>query len=170
VVREIRTGEETYRLDTQPASPPASKRWQHRARSRSPNKYANWLRAICAQAARARSHHRGQRATGNLRSDGAWPFAHSPPTLWRARFHQVRRAAARDGRDAACGGAGQGGAWADRRRDVLTLHRPLEDTLPYLFGLPGIVEGGDPLVQMDAQLKKRRTLDAIGYSMADQCG
>jgi class 3 adenylate cyclase/tetratricopeptide (TPR) repeat protein len=44
---------------------------------------------------------------------------------------------------------------------VLTLDRALEDTLPYLFGLLGIVEGGDPLAQMDAQLKKRRTLDAI---------
>ncbi len=33
--------------------------------------------------------------------------------------------------------------------------------LPYLFGLLGIVEGDDPLAQMDAQVKKRRTLDAI---------
>ena len=37
----------------------------------------------------------------------------------------------------------------------------LEDTLPYLFSLLGIVEGDDPLAQMDAQIKKRRTLDAI---------
>ena len=37
----------------------------------------------------------------------------------------------------------------------------LEDTLPYLFGLLGIVEGDDPLAQMDGQLKKRRTLEAI---------
>ena len=44
---------------------------------------------------------------------------------------------------------------------VLTLDRSLEDALPYLFGLLGIVEGADPLAQMDAQLKKRRTLDAI---------
>ena len=28
-----------------------------------------------------------------------------------------------------------------------------EDTLPYLFGLLGIVEGADPLAQMDPQIK-----------------
>jgi tetratricopeptide (TPR) repeat protein len=44
---------------------------------------------------------------------------------------------------------------------VLTLDRALEDTLPYLFGLLGIVEGDDPLVQMDAKVRQRRTLDAI---------
>ncbi|HVA79463.1 MAG TPA: adenylate/guanylate cyclase domain-containing protein [Candidatus Binataceae bacterium] len=45
--------------------------------------------------------------------------------------------------------------------NVLTLDRSLEDTLPYLFALLGIVEGDDPLAQMDAQIKKRRTLEAI---------
>jgi class 3 adenylate cyclase/tetratricopeptide (TPR) repeat protein len=44
---------------------------------------------------------------------------------------------------------------------VLTLDRSLEDTVPYLFALLGIVEGDDPLAQMDAQARKRRTLDAI---------
>ncbi len=44
---------------------------------------------------------------------------------------------------------------------VLTLDRALEDTLPYLFGLLGIVEGDDPLAQMDAQVRTRRSLDAI---------
>jgi len=44
---------------------------------------------------------------------------------------------------------------------VLTLDRALEDTLPYVFGLLGIVEGNDPLAQMDAQVRKRRTLEAI---------
>ena len=44
---------------------------------------------------------------------------------------------------------------------VLALDRALEDTLPYLFALLGIVEGDDPLAQMDAQIQKRRTLDAI---------
>ena len=67
---------------------------------------------------------------------------------------------------------------------VLTLDRSLEDTMPYLFALLGIVEGAelqrhwedafdrldqylhevqrkDPLAQMDAQVRKRRTLDAI---------
>ncbi len=37
----------------------------------------------------------------------------------------------------------------------------LEDTRPYLFSLLGIVDGDDPLSQMDRQVKKRRTLDAI---------
>jgi predicted ATPase len=44
---------------------------------------------------------------------------------------------------------------------VLALDRTLEDTLPYLFALLGIVDGIDPLTQMDAQVRKRRTLDAI---------
>jgi predicted ATPase len=44
---------------------------------------------------------------------------------------------------------------------VLALDRGLEDTLPYLFSLLGIVEGDDPLAQMDGQVKKRRTLEAI---------
>jgi predicted ATPase/class 3 adenylate cyclase len=44
---------------------------------------------------------------------------------------------------------------------IAILDRSLEDTLPYLFSLLRIVEGDDPLAQMDAQLKKRRTLEAI---------
>ncbi len=44
---------------------------------------------------------------------------------------------------------------------IITLDRALEDTLPYLFGLLGIVEDEDPLAQLDPQLKRRRTLDAI---------
>ena len=44
---------------------------------------------------------------------------------------------------------------------VVALDRSLEDTLPYLFSLLGIVEGDDPLAQMDGQVKKRRTLEAI---------
>src|SRR5262249_20030515 len=35
-----------------------------------------------------------------------------------------------------------------------------KDTLPYLFALLGIVEGEDPLAQMDAQTRRRRTQDA----------
>jgi tetratricopeptide (TPR) repeat protein len=34
------------------------------------------------------------------------------------------------------------------------------DTLPYLFALLGIAEGEDPLAQMDAQIRRRRTQDA----------
>jgi len=44
---------------------------------------------------------------------------------------------------------------------VLALDRNLEETLPYLFSLLGIVEGDDPLAQMDGQIRKRRTLEAI---------
>ena len=45
--------------------------------------------------------------------------------------------------------------------NVLTLDRSLEDTLPYLFSMLGIFDGEDLLAQMDGQLKKRRTLEAI---------
>src|SRR5579863_9369810 len=44
---------------------------------------------------------------------------------------------------------------------IAILDRSLEDTLPYLFSLLDIVEGDDPLAQMDGQIKKRRTLEAI---------
>jgi class 3 adenylate cyclase/tetratricopeptide (TPR) repeat protein len=44
---------------------------------------------------------------------------------------------------------------------ITVLDRALEGTLPYLFALLGIVEGEDPLAQMDAQVKKRRTFDVI---------
>jgi class 3 adenylate cyclase/predicted ATPase len=44
---------------------------------------------------------------------------------------------------------------------VLMLDRTLEDTLPYLFSLLGTEEPPDPLAQMDGQVKKRRTLEAI---------
>src|SRR5262249_17798958 len=44
---------------------------------------------------------------------------------------------------------------------IAILDRNLEDTLPYLFSLIGIVESEDPLAEMDGQVKKRRTLEAI---------
>jgi class 3 adenylate cyclase/tetratricopeptide (TPR) repeat protein len=44
---------------------------------------------------------------------------------------------------------------------ITILDRSLEDTLPYLFSLLGIVEGNDPLAQMDGQIRKRRTLETI---------
>jgi hypothetical protein len=49
---------------------------------------------------------------------------------------------------------------------IITLDRALEDTLPYLFALLGIVEGDDPLAQLDPQLRRRRTLDAIKRILA----
>ncbi|MBV8361366.1 MAG: AAA family ATPase [Deltaproteobacteria bacterium] len=56
--------------------------------------------------------------------------------------------------------------WRRRAREkvtskVMALDRRLEDILPYLFGLLGIQDSADPLVQMDPQIKRRRTLDAI---------
>ena len=44
---------------------------------------------------------------------------------------------------------------------VLTLDRSLEDTLPYLFHLLGIAEPESPLQQMDPQIRRKRTLEAI---------
>jgi tetratricopeptide (TPR) repeat protein len=44
---------------------------------------------------------------------------------------------------------------------IAILDRSLEDAVPHLFSLLGIVEGADPVAQMDRQLKKRRTLEAI---------
>ncbi|MGE4092059.1 MAG: adenylate/guanylate cyclase domain-containing protein, partial [Candidatus Binatia bacterium] len=44
---------------------------------------------------------------------------------------------------------------------VLVLERSLEDTLPYLFALLGIEEQPSPLAQMDAQIRRRRTIEAL---------
>ena len=48
-----------------------------------------------------------------------------------------------------------------RNGKVLTLDRSLEPTLPYLFTLLSLVEGDDPLAELDSQLRKRRTLEAL---------
>jgi class 3 adenylate cyclase len=47
------------------------------------------------------------------------------------------------------------------RHALNALDAALTDTLSYLFGLLGIVEGVDPLAQMDPQIKRQRTLGAI---------
>ena len=44
---------------------------------------------------------------------------------------------------------------------VLTLDRSLEDALPYLFSLLGIADPTAFLAQMDAQIRRRRTLEAV---------
>src|SRR5712692_3495132 len=44
---------------------------------------------------------------------------------------------------------------------VLILDRALEDTLPYLFSLLGVAEPTSSLQQMDPQIRKRRTFEAI---------
>jgi hypothetical protein len=44
---------------------------------------------------------------------------------------------------------------------IAILDRSLEDTLPYLFVLLGIAEGDGPLAQVNGEIKKRRTLEAV---------
>jgi len=44
---------------------------------------------------------------------------------------------------------------------VLALDRTLEDTLPHVFALLGITEPTSPLPQMDAQVRRQRTLEAV---------
>jgi serine/threonine protein kinase/tetratricopeptide (TPR) repeat protein len=44
---------------------------------------------------------------------------------------------------------------------VTMLDRSLDETLPYLFGLLGIVEGRDPHAGMDEQIRRRRTQEAV---------
>src|SRR6185436_16461654 len=44
---------------------------------------------------------------------------------------------------------------------VLMLDRSLEDTLPYLFALLGVEEQPSPLQQMDSQIRRRRTFEAL---------
>jgi class 3 adenylate cyclase/tetratricopeptide (TPR) repeat protein len=44
---------------------------------------------------------------------------------------------------------------------VLMLERSLEDTLPYIFTLMGFQEGSDLFAQMDPQVRRRRTQEAI---------
>ncbi|NOT55886.1 MAG: AAA family ATPase, partial [Deltaproteobacteria bacterium] len=44
---------------------------------------------------------------------------------------------------------------------ILMLDRSLEDTLPYLFALLGVEEQPSPLQQMDAQIRCRRTFEAL---------
>jgi hypothetical protein len=56
--------------------------------------------------------------------------------------------------------------WRRRAREkvsnkLLTLDRRLEDTAPYLFALLGIQDSSDSIAQMDPQIKRRRTFDAV---------
>src|SRR5712691_10369276 len=44
---------------------------------------------------------------------------------------------------------------------VLGLDRTLEDALPYLYSLHVVAGAGDSLAQMDPQIRRRRTLEAI---------
>ena len=44
---------------------------------------------------------------------------------------------------------------------ITILDRALEDTLPYLYGLLGLIEGEDPLAGMDGPIRRQRTLEAL---------
>jgi predicted ATPase len=44
---------------------------------------------------------------------------------------------------------------------IAILDRALEDTLPYLYGLLGLIEDNDPLAGMDAPIRRQRTLEAL---------
>jgi predicted ATPase len=44
---------------------------------------------------------------------------------------------------------------------IAILDRALEDTLPYLYGLLGLIEGNDPLAGMDGPIRRQRTLEAL---------
>src|SRR5712692_6145987 len=44
---------------------------------------------------------------------------------------------------------------------IVTLDRGLEDTLPYLFTLLSLNPGDDPLAQMDPQMRRQRTQEAV---------
>src|SRR5712692_8432865 len=46
-------------------------------------------------------------------------------------------------------------------RRISALDPALNDTLPLIYTLMGLHEGPDPIAQMDPQIKRRRTLDAI---------
>jgi len=44
---------------------------------------------------------------------------------------------------------------------IVTLDRSLEDALPYLYALLGLSDENSPIAEMDPQIRKRRSLDAI---------
>jgi len=85
----------------------------------------------------------------------AYSVSHGKASAWLPVLELLRKHfGLSDGDDA--------GTRRERVSAVLAALDPvLQDTLPYLFGLLGIVEGPDPLAQMDAQIKRQRTLDAI---------
>jgi class 3 adenylate cyclase/predicted ATPase len=85
----------------------------------------------------------------------AYSVSHGKASAWLPVLELLRRYfGIKDVNDAA--------TRREKARTALTaLDAALDDTLPYLFGLLGIVEGADPLAQMDPQIKRQRTLDAI---------
>src|SRR3984957_4997920 len=85
----------------------------------------------------------------------AYSVSHGKASAWLPVLELLRKYfGLADGDDAAA-----------RREKVsatlAALEPALQDPLPYLFGLLGIVEGPDSLAQMDPQIKKHSTLAAI---------
>jgi len=205
----------TYRLDTQPALRPAFRRWPRRARSRSPNRYSSWLKAVSEPleiyevtglgplrtrlqrgAARGYTKFVGrQREMETLKhaaelaksGHGQIVAAVAEHGVGKSRLFFEFKAKNQSGwmvLEAFSVSHGKGSAYlpvldllhsyfdinssddAGKRREkvsrrVIALDRTLEDVLQYLFALLGIVESEDLLAQMDANIRKRRTLDAI---------
>jgi len=85
----------------------------------------------------------------------AYSVSHGKASAWLPVLELLRKYfGIADGDDAA--------ARREKVSAVLTALEPaLSDATPYLFGLLGIVEGPDPIAQMDPQIKRQRTLDAI---------
>jgi len=44
---------------------------------------------------------------------------------------------------------------------IAVLDRALEDTIPYLYGLLGLIDDNDPSAGVDAQIRRQRTLEAL---------
>jgi predicted ATPase len=85
----------------------------------------------------------------------AYSVSHGKASAWLPVLELLRRYFC-------IGDADDAATRRDKVRVALTaLDAALDDTLPYLYGLLGIVEGADLLAQMDPQIKRQRTLDAI---------
>ncbi len=85
----------------------------------------------------------------------AYSVSHGKASAWLPVLELLRGYfGLQDGDDAAA-------RRAKVRSALVALDPVLEDALPYLFGLLGIVDGPDPIAQMDPQIKRQRTLDAI---------
>ncbi len=74
-------------------------------------------RLLSTQGAGTDAREGGERAGRDIRSDGPRAASDETSTLRGPRAHEVRRAAARDGCDEACGGAGEVRSRADRSGD-----------------------------------------------------
>jgi class 3 adenylate cyclase/tetratricopeptide (TPR) repeat protein len=85
----------------------------------------------------------------------AYSVSHGKASAWLPVLELLRKYfGIQDGDDVA-------GRSEKVRATVIGVDPSLEDTLPYLFGLLGVHEGLDLNAQMDARIKRQRTLEAI---------